>query len=178
MLQHFVYAGFGLKLLCDWVVIWRRDWSEEEKILFTRLVTGSGLKKFAEILTMVCNKYLGLKSELFAWKISEESMVDAFLREILDAEDFGNADVNRMVMMSGTGITAYVKEFHHQMHLNFPNAGKCCLFWPILWFVTLIKFLRNNRKVRNTSARNVLKAAANRSKLMEELKLFENNREG
>ena len=34
MLQHFMYAGFGLKLLCDWVMMWRKNWSEEEKKLF------------------------------------------------------------------------------------------------------------------------------------------------
>ncbi len=175
MLQHFVYAGFGLKLLCDWVVIWNQNWSEQEKLLFTQLVTESGLKKFAETLTMVCNKYLGLKKELFAWKISDESIVEEVLREILDAEDFGNADVNRMVMMSGTGITAYIKEFHHQMHLNFPRAGKCFLLWPILWLITLVRFLRNNRKIRSTSAREILREAGRRSNLIKKLKIFEKN---
>ncbi|MBQ9141684.1 MAG: nucleotidyltransferase family protein [Lachnospiraceae bacterium] len=173
MLQHFVYAGFGLKLLCDWVAIWRQCWTQQEKRLFIELVKESGLEKFAEALTVVCSKYLGLEKEDFAWQITDESMADEVLREILDAEDFGNADVNRMVMMSGTGITAYVKEFHHQMHLNFPKAGKCFWVWPVLWIVTLVRFLKNNRKVRNTSAGKVLKEAARRSQLMNKLKLFQ-----
>ncbi len=173
MLQHFVYAGFGLKLLCDWVVIWRQSWSEQEKCLFTELVQESGVEKFSEALTAVCIRYLGLEKTAYAWEIPDDTMTDETLREIMDAEDFGNADVNRMVMMSGTGVTAYMKEFHHQMHLNFPKAGKCFLLWPVLWGITLVRFLRNNRRVRNTSTRKVLKEAARRSRLMEKLKLVE-----
>lgn len=173
MLQHFVYAGFGLKLLCDWVVIWKQNWSEQEKRLFAELVKESGLEKFSEVLTGICERYLGLSEEAYAWEILDDGMTDDTLREILDAEDFGNADVNRMVMMSGTGLSAYIQEFHHQMHLNFPKAGRCFLLWPVLWVMTLVRFLRNNRKVRNTSAGKVLKEAARRSRLMEKLKLVE-----
>lgn len=172
MLQHFVYAGFGLKLLCDWVVMWQQDWSEEEKALFAQLVTESGLKRFTEVVTEVCAKFLVLDSRSFAWEFSIEPIAEEFLREILDAEEFGNSDNSRMVMLSGTGIPALVKEFHHQMQLNFPKAGKCFLFWPVLWVITLIRFLRNNRRVRNTSAGKVLKEATRRSRLMEQLKLF------
>lgn len=172
MLQHFVYAGFGLKLLCDWVVIWRQSWSVQERHLFTELVTESGLERFTEAMTAVCLKYLGLEKESFAWQIPQDNKADEVLREILDAEDFGKADVNRMVMMSGTGAMAYIREFHHQMHLNFPMVGRLFLLWPILWLVTLVRFLRNNRRVRKTSAGRVLKEAARRSRLMEELKLF------
>lgn len=171
MLQHFVYAGFGLKLLCDWVIIWNYNWTEEEKMLYKQLVEESEIAKFAEAVTAVCSKYLGLNKENYAY-VSDESMADVMLREVLDAEDMGWSASSRMVMMSGTGLWAYVKEFHHQMHLNFPKAGKCFLFWPVLWVVTLVRFLKNNRKVRNTSTGAILKEAAKRSKLMEELKLF------
>lgn len=172
MLQHFMYAGFGLKLLCDWVMIWRQEWSEEEYRLFAMLVKECGLEKFAEALTSVCVKHLGLEKTAFAWSVSSNDVADEMLREILDAEDFGNADVNRMVMMSGTGVAAYIKEFQHQMHLNFPKAGRCFALWPVLWVMTLIRFLRNNKKVRNTSAKEVLKEAKRRSELMKQMKLF------
>lgn len=172
MLQHFMYAGFGLKLLCDWLLIWRRDWLEEEVEVFKRLVKESGLEKFAKVITEVCVKYLGMNSNVFAWPVSVTFVADEMMREILDSEEFGNADENRMVMMSGTGIGAYVKEFQHQMHLNFPKAGKCFLLWPILWVMTMIQFLENNRKVRNTSVRKILEEANRRSALMDRLKLL------
>lgn len=172
MLQHFMYAGFGLKLLCDWVMIWRVNWSQEEKDLFNSLIEEAGLSGFTDAITAVCQKFLGLSTEDNDSLINQTDMADKMLREILDAEEFGNSDSNRMVMMSGTGLSAYVKEFHHQMHLNFPKAGKCILLWPILWIITLVRFLKNNRRLRDTSTGEILKEAKRRSALMEELRLF------
>lgn len=34
MLQHFVRAGFGVKLLCDWTVFWKRGLSQDTKEVF------------------------------------------------------------------------------------------------------------------------------------------------
>ena len=172
MLQHFMYSGFGLKLLCDWVMIWRVNWSQEEKDLFNSLIEEAGLSGFSDAITAVCQKFLGLSTEDNDLLINQTDMADKMLREILDAEEFGNSDSNRMVMMSGTGLSAYVKEFHHQMHLNFPKAGKCILLWPILWIITLVRFLKNNRRLRDTSTGEILKEAKRRSALMEELRLF------
>ena len=172
MLQHFMYAGFGLKLLCDWVMLWRQEWLDEEKQCFRQMLMDNGLEKFAEGITAVCVEYLGLEAGNFAWCIEISDTTDLLLRELLDSEEFGNSDKNRMVMMSGTGILDYIKEFHHQMHLNFPKVGKCFLLWPVLWIVTLVRFLRNNKRVRNTSAQGVLKEAKRRSELMKHLNLF------
>ncbi len=174
MVQHFFYSGFGLKLLCDWVVLWNQEWSVEEKGALKELAEESGTKRFAEIITEVCAEFLGLDKSRFAWEyIGDDIPSGEFLKEIFEAEDFGKSNKKRMVMLSGTGLWAYIKEFHHQMHLNFPKAGRCFLLWPVLWVITLIKFLYNNKKVRNVSAGEVLKEAKRRSGLMEKLKLFE-----
>ena len=42
MLQHFLRAGFGLKLLCDWVVLWNRGMDEKEHQTYTKLVKRAG----------------------------------------------------------------------------------------------------------------------------------------
>jgi hypothetical protein len=173
MLQHFLYAGFGLKLLCDWVVIWNTEWTPEEKKCFLKLTNESGTRKFAELITAVCVKYLGLKKEQVSFLSLDYEWAKQFLMDILEAEEFGLGDTNRMVMMSGSKPTDYIREFHHQMHLNYPKLGRIIVFWPILWSLTLQRFLVNNRKVRHTSAFSILKKAGSRSKLMESLRLFE-----
>lgn len=38
MLQHFVRAGFGVKLLCDWTVFWKRGLSQDTKEVFLQLL--------------------------------------------------------------------------------------------------------------------------------------------
>lgn len=171
-LHHFLRTGFGLKFLCDWTMLFKQEWTTEEKQIFEDLTKECGINRFAEVMTEACVTYLGLDREDFAWEYeSDDIPTEDFLREVLDAEDFGKSGESRMVMMRGTGFIDYVREFHHQMHLNFPKAGKCFLVWPVLWVITLVKFLYNNRKVRNISTKEILKEAKRRSKLMEKIKI-------
>lgn len=86
MLQHFLRSGFGLKLLCDWVVLWRHTILESEKERYLKLVSESGLKGFSDMITQVCCTYLGLEKEHIAWMgISVKYDVEEFMREILEA---------------------------------------------------------------------------------------------
>lgn len=173
MLQHFLWAGFGLRLLCDWVVFWNRETEAEECEKYLKLVRESGIKGFSDIVTLICCKYLGLSQERVDWmEITEKYDLEIFLREIMEAEEFGNSAADRMVTLRKNSLEAYVREFHHQMHLNFPRAGRYFPLWPGLWLVTLVRFLRNNRRIRGVSARAVLKKAGQRSRVMEQIKLW------
>ncbi len=190
MLQHFLRAGFGLKLLCDWVVFWKKGVADEEQQLYERLIAESGLKGFSDVVTAACVEYLGLPEESVSFmkngrkgntrekpgkkdQTAGYTLPAAFLRDVLDSEEFGNTSTDRMVAMRGSGFGAYTREFHHQMHLNFPKAGKCFLLWPLLWCITLVRFFRNNRKIRNTSVKAVLRNAKERGKLVKRMSLFE-----
>lgn len=178
MLQHFLRAGFGLKLLCDWVTFWNVQISEQSKKDYLRLVKESKLKGFSDVITAVCVYELGLDGENVSFMFAEEHMpsrkvAEEFIREILEAEEFGNSTNDRMVIMRGTKPVDYMREFHHQMQLNYPKAGRVFIIWPFTWAITLVRFLINNKKVRNTSAKEVLKKAHARSKLMKNISLFQ-----
>ncbi|MFA9462744.1 MAG: nucleotidyltransferase family protein [Velocimicrobium sp.] len=178
MLQHFLRSGFGLKLLCDWTVFWSRDIGAKEKEQFVRLLHESGLFGFSSMITGVCVQYLGLEEEQVSFlerKMDGNETNAAFMKEILDAEEFGKSGKDRMVVMRGTSLLDYVREFHHQMGLNYPRAKKIVLIWPILWISTLAIFLRNNRTIRKTSSRAILKKAKIRSKIVNDMKLFQNH---
>lgn len=179
MLQHFLRSGFGLKLLCDWTAFWRRDVAEEDCEAFLALLKESGLYGFGKAVTAACTAYLGLKPEkagfLFEETFTRENAVQfgsGIMREIMEAEEFGKSGNDRMVMIRGNGLWGFVLEFHHQMHLNFPKAGRLFLLWPALWTATLVRFLNNNRKIRKISSGAILRKAKKRSRLMQELKLF------
>lgn len=176
MLQHFLRAGFGLKFLCDWVVFWNREIEQAEKRQFLKMVRESGTEGFVRILTQSCVKYLGLKRENVQFMLEEpvkEDFVEDFYREVFQAGEFGRAKQNRMVAMRGTGVKSYVMEFHHQMRLNYPKAGKVPVIWPVLWVFTLVRFLYNNHAVRKVSGREILKEAGRRSRLISKMRLFE-----
>lgn len=175
MLQHFLRAGFGIKLLCDWVVFWNRNVDERECALYRQLTADTGLENFSRMVTSVCVYHLGLQRQQNSWLcdgLFSEADVECFWGDILEAEEFGRGDAKRMVVLRDRGLKGYLREFHHQMHLNFPRAGKCFLLFPVLWLATLVRFLRNNRKVRAVSLKQVLKTADRRSRQMELLGLF------
>ena len=137
MLQHFLRSGFGLKLLCDWVVFWEHGCTAEENKIFLNLVR------------------------------------EEFFIEIMESEEFGEAAPERMVAMRGTGWMDYIREFHHQMHLSHPKAGKYKILYPILWVRTFFGFVYRNRKLRGISSIAILKNAKKRSRLVTKMKLFE-----
>lgn len=177
MLQHFLRAGFGVKLLCDWVVFWERESGADCKNTFLDLVRESKTEGFAKMITAVCVRYLGLSAERVDFLVGPEEIgaqaVEEMMAEILEAEEFGRSASDRMVVMRGTGLSDYIREFHHQTVLTYPGAGKYPILWPVLWLSMLAGFLYRNRKLRGVSSAAVLKKAGLRSRLAKQMHLFE-----
>ena len=181
MLQHFLRSGFGLKLLCDWVVFWNREMSEQEIECYRSQIRNCGLTGFSDMVTAVCVTYLGLdkrQAEKILFSQYKMSRQQEFMREILEAEEFGQSGQERMVIMRGTKIIDYLREFHHQMRLSFQKSSRYIICWPVLWLLTFIRFCRNNRKIRGVSSFHVLKKARERSRYVGELQLFQKHTPG
>lgn len=176
ILQHFLRAGFGLKLLCDWVVFWNRQTVQAKTAEFMALAESCGIGAFAETITDVCKKYLGLQQELSMGQQKNPALAEELLQDIFAAEEFGKADKNRMVIVQENHLAAYLREFHYQMKLNHPKTCRFVLLWPLLWLVTGIVFLRNNRKLNRGSVKSILQSAAKRSRLVQEMGLWEDEK--
>ena len=169
MLGHFVGGGFGLRNLCDWVVLWENCEDENARAEFVKMSYDSGTAKFSKALTSVCIEYLGLSKEKSPFPydtLCEKKLTDEFLRDILDAGEFGYGEPERMVGMDGNSLAAYIKEFHHQIHINFPKAGRVTVLWPFLWIATLARFLNNNRKLNRAPISAIMKKAGKRGRLV------------
>ncbi len=204
MLQHFLHAGFGLKLLCDWVCLWNRysftdtdvaeKWDSDVKQtegiaeqlpdaavckssdaqIYLELIDQAGLTRFSDLVTSVCVRKLGLSSDApLCGVLFPEEDCERFMQDVLAGGEFGTAQAGRMVVMAHTGPFGLVREFHRQMHGNFPKAGRVFLCWPVLWVMTLCRFLNNNRKVRGTGTARILRESRARSELVSKLRLFQ-----
>ena len=103
----------------------------------------------------------------------EKTYLKDFLAEIMEAEEFGEMHPERMVAMRGTGLKDYIREFHHQMHLRYPRAGRYKILYPALWVRTFCGFVYRNRKLRKSSSIAILKNAKKRSRLVTEMELFQ-----
>ena len=176
MLQHFLRSGFGLKLLADWVVFWNHSGREETAKAFQKLAQECGVAGFAKAVTLVCEKYLGLQKGIVFGDGIESSFpkdyAQQFLLEIIEAEEFGKSDKDRMVVLRGHGLQAYVKEFHYQMRMNYPQESKKKWKWPYLWIKTFLVFLRNNRRLGRGSMHSILRNAKKRGSVVEQMRLF------
>lgn len=174
MLQHFLRSGFGVKLLCDWVVFWNRSRTEEERIGYRRLIAESGLDGFSDMITGICVEYLGLEPEKGRKiQIQEKAFCyDDFLEDILESAEFGQNDESRMVALRGGQMKDYIREFHHQTKLTYPKVSKCCFLWPVLWGIVFWRFSKNNKQIRGVSMWQILKKTRERSHKMEQLHLF------
>ena len=176
MLQHFLRAGFGLKLLTDWVVFWNQKTDEKTSARFRELVESFGVDGFAKAVTLVCEKYLGLRRGIVYGRDLEQAFskqyAEQFLIDIVDAEEFGKADKNRMVALRKRGMLAYIKEFHYQMRMNYPKESKKKWKWPYLWVKTFVVFMKNNKRLNRGSLGDILKNAGQRAGVVEQMKLF------
>lgn len=178
MLQHYLRAGFGLKLLCDWVALWNRGLSPEQTADCLRMIGDCGLTGFSAAVTELCCRCLGLDAGRVRALLpteagpEREELCTALLREILEAEEFGRSSADRMVVMHGSAAHDFLREFHHQTLLNYPRAGRFPPTWPALWAATLLRFLLNNRRLRGVSLWRVLKTAGERSRLSRQMRLF------
>lgn len=177
-LQHFLRAGFGLKLLCDWVVFWQSTPVSEQES-FVKLCKRLQVQGFVSAITGVCVNYLGLDRErvqqllqMGEKEVQSDAYIQEFFMEIIRAEEFGKSSGDRMVAMRGSGFADYVREFHHQMRLNYPAPGRIFILWPALWVMTLVRFLHNNRRLRHISTRDILKNAKNRGRIVEHMNIF------
>mgnify|MGYP004503098991 FL=1 len=178
MLQHFLRAGFGLKLLCDWVVFWERGCLPEEEQTFLRLVRENGMEGFCGMVTAFCVSYLGLEEKKVSFLTAGGSRwikhadLEEFLSEILEAEEFGRSSQERMVALRGSRMSDFLREFHHQTLLTYPGARRRRVFYPVYWVRMFLGFLYRNRHLRGVSSSAVLKKAAKRGRLVEKMHLF------
>ena len=96
-----------------------------------------------------------------------------FMKEVFEAGEFGKSSPDRMVVLRGKGLLLpFIREFHHQMKLNYPKAGKLVFIWPVLWVLTLAGFIHRNKSIRNVSGSAIIKKAVQRSFVVERMKLF------
>lgn len=176
MLQHYLRSGFGIRLLCDWVVLWNNPECESAADEYLSLVDECGIKGFSDIITSVCVRYIGLDERaLNLLKVNTsftDEELEIFFSEFLSAGEFGKTSKDRMVSLRGDRPSDYFREFHHQMKLNFPKVSRFFLIWPILWIVTFVRFMVNNKKVRNVKLSAVVTKAGERGKLNRKLGLF------
>lgn len=177
MLKHYLYSGFGIRLLCDFVLYLTarkddidfarlRSWCRESKILH-----------FYEIIIETLHRYLGLPDDVEPDIHYSSDACETFIQRILEDRDMGTANDTALV---GSGsytkinLWTYFKEGHLQMKVRFPKLHKCVILWPVLWGITFICFIWNTYHYRHTTLKETLAGFRKTNEDSQLIRIFEN----
>lgn len=178
MLKHYLYGGFGIRLLYDFVCFLRYHHTQ---ICFEQLHTWcktSHIFHLYEVILESCRLYLGLSEDIDPRTHACPKDCETFLTKVLHDNDLGTVSAHTLV---GSGsykkitLFTYFKEFHLQMHVRFPKLGHFVLLWPCLWCITLFCFIKNTYFLRHTSLRETFRAFKKKNQETTQIKIFENS---
>ena len=126
--HHFTNEGIGLRHLCDWAAFVNR--TDDFQLLFEDKLKDVGLWRFAQIITALSTKYLGLKKQSWVDNI-DDNLLDALILDIFKGGNFGKKTHDRdkeAMLMSVKREKQYgaLENFIHSVNSN------AYLKWPVM----------------------------------------------
>ena len=178
MLKHYLYSGFGIRLLCDFTFYLKRHKSEIDFDQIHTWCRESRISHLYEIILESCRIYLGLPDSIDSQIHYDTSDCQDFITQILKDGDMGT-DVSQTLVGSSSyqkvNLFTYFREGHVQMKVRFPKASRFPILWPVLWVITFVCFIRNTYKVRNTTFLQTLRNFKKSNQKTKLVKIFENS---
>lgn len=178
MLKHYLYSGFGIRLLCDFTLYLNARNADIDYDKLHQWCRDSRIIHFYEIIIESCRKYLGLSDSVdpFLCRDNDQTL-DDFITKILEDQDMGTVSHSTLV---GSGsykkinLWTYFCEGHLQMKVRFPKLHKCILLWPVLWSITFVCFLWNTHHYRHSTLKDTLADFRKTNSNSQLIKIFEN----
>lgn len=178
MLKHYLYSGFGIRLLCDFTFYLKHHESEIDFDQIHTWCRESRISHLYEIILESCRIYLGLPDSIDPQTHYDTSDCQDFITQILKDGDMGT-DVSQTLVGSSSyqkvNLFTYFREGHVQMKVRFPKASHFPILWPVLWVITFVCFIRNTYKVRNTTFLQTLRNFKKSNQKTKLVKIFENS---
>ena len=178
MLKHYLYSGFGIRLLCDFTFYLKRHASEVDFDQIHTWCRESRISHLYEIILESCRIYLGLPDSIDSQIHYNNDDCWNFITQILKDGDMGT-NVSQTLVGSNSyqkvNLFTYFREGHVQMKVRFPKASRCPILWPVLWVIAFVCFIHNTYKVRNTTFLQTLRNFKKSNQKTKLVKIFENS---
>ena len=188
VIVHMTKEGIGLRHLCDWAVYVNKTDAEAFREIFEEELKYFGLWRFAQILTLVSEKYLGIRRCKWAHNAEiDNEQLENLMSDILSGGNFGRKDMNRYreikYISNRNGQADDKKNIASQLmgSLNqkvchdYRFIEKCKILLPIGWVAEGGKYLglliSGKRKSKGTTA--MLSEAVKRKEIYGQMELFE-----
>lgn len=185
MIRHMFESGIGLRQLCDWAVYMASVETTNFENGTLSILEQCGLKKYAEIATRACIKYLGLSEENMAWCecVSEEEC-GLFISDVFREGNMGSANHERMASWlidssemgnKSSSLKALIVRLNQLAYLHFPVVKKCPLLLPLFWLYLPVRYFWRAMlgKRPKRSLQNAVKNAKKQRDLYETVKAFD-----
>jgi hypothetical protein len=104
--HHLTGEGVGLRHLCDWAVFANHLSNDEFREIFEEKLKAVGLWRFAQLLTQLSSKYLGMPEKEWAMDNVDDELLNAMIHDIFDGGNFGKKDnqrINESYLISSRG---------------------------------------------------------------------------
>ena len=191
VISHLTSEGIGLRHLCDWAVFAEKLSSEAFEAIFENKLKQFGLWRFAQILTLVSEKYLGISHKAWTDKSDvSNQLLEALMEDILHGGNFGKKDMNRyreIKYISNRGertvdnrnvFRQVMTTLNKKTFTDYTWIEKRKVFLPVGWIAEGGKYvgllLSGKRKNKGTAA--MLKEASSRKEIYSQLCLFQSER--
>lgn len=146
ILQHMI-KGIGLRQIIDWMMYVDKNLDDSKWDDAKTEYDRCGLTNTAIIITKMCQRYLGLRTEGITWcSNGEDEVGDALIKYVLAKGNFGRKDRSNQ---SEKGITVFTRDkgivnfFRRLQNHGIANWTACHnhpILKPFAWFHTIIRY--------------------------------------
>lgn len=186
-ISHMTSTGIGLRHLCDWAVFESALTNDEFIALFEGKLKCFGIWKFAQIMTLLCEKYLGAPKRAWAQnKAVTAQQLEALMLDIFSAGNFGKKDANRQreikyltdrkegKLGNKNLLFQAVISLNEKVYAAHPSIKKYKLLLPGGWAIEGGKYINMliHQKRKNKATTDMLREASHRKKLYRDMELF------
>ncbi len=181
---HLVNTGIGLRHLCDWAVFVAHFDGKDFEDFFREKLMDVGLWRFAQLLTALSVKYLGLSEQGWARGVAEPEFLEEMMGDLLAGGNFGCKDPERINdaklyitngRMKGNMLAQIAASMTQKAKVAIPACRRIPLLLPIGWAYVGVRHLaRIQRGERpRIHVKKMVQGAAARREIYREFRLFE-----
>ena len=188
--RHLVNTGIGLRHLCDWAVFVERFDDNKFKDIFEERLKICGLWRFAQLLTQLSIKFLGVPKKSWAMENVDEEFLNSLMSDIFASGNFGRKDPERINQAKlftnqekGTiGDVGFIRQSVLTMNEKalraMPIVKRVHILMPLGWLFVGIRHLIRIKKGLRPSIHisKMMDGAIERRKIYREFHLFEESK--
>lgn len=192
MASHFSHKGFGVRQLCDLVLVVEKKYDEINWFSFNKKIRACKIEKFTAAIFNVCRKLfnMNIPQELSSIYKVDEKTLNLLIDDIFESGVFGNKNINNMFgrelafdkgMENGSNRIRVMGRFIRllfppisEMNNKYNYAKRYKILAPVAWVHHLFEGIFNknyNMKNKIVMLFSTVAISNSRSKLLKKLEL-------